>query len=338
MPRPAGKFERMKAVVASGPGGPEVLSLAEVPAPVLAPGEVLIEVAATAVNRADLLQRAGNYPPPPGASPILGMECSGRVAELGEGVTGWQVGDEVCALLAGGGYAEQVAAPATQLLPVPAGVDLVTAAGLPEVACTVWSMVFAEPPAAKLAPGEALLVHGGTSGIGTLAIQLAASLGARVFATAGSDEKAAACRDLGADVAINYRTQDFAEVVKAETDGAGVDVILDIIGAKYLARNVASLATGGRLTVIGLMGGVKGEVNLNALLGKRATIYAASLRGRPLEEKAAIVAGSQAGVWPLIEAGSVRPVVHRVLPLADAAEAHQIVQDSSHIGKVLLAV
>jgi putative PIG3 family NAD(P)H quinone oxidoreductase len=328
----------MKAVVLDGFGDPDRLSLGEAPDPVPGPGEVRIAVAATAVNRADLHQRAGNYPPPPGASEILGLECSGRIAELGPGVTGWQVGDEVCALLAGGGYAEQVCVPAVQLMPVPAGLDLISAAALPEVANTVWSMVFDAAPAAHLTLGERFLVHGGSSGIGTMAIQLAVARGARVFATAGSERKVAACRELGAEVAINYREQDFAEVIAAETAGAGVDVILDTVGAKYLPANVGSLASGGRLVVIGMLGGRTGELNLGTLMAKRATVYAAGLRARPVEQKAAIVAGTVAHVWPLIESGRVRPVLDRVLPLAEAAEAHRIVEASGHIGKVVLAV
>ncbi|MFL6161890.1 MAG: NAD(P)H-quinone oxidoreductase [Jatrophihabitantaceae bacterium] len=328
----------MKAVVLAGYGGPDQLSLGESPDPVPGPGEVRIEVTATAVNRADLHQRAGNYPPPPGASEILGLECSGRIAELGPGVTGWQPGDEVCALLAGGGYAEQVCVPAVQLMPVPAGLDLIHAAALPEVANTVWSMVFDTAPAAHLTLGEWFLVHGGSSGIGTMAIQLAVAQGARVFATAGSERKLAACRDLGAEVAINYREQDFAEVIAAETGGAGVDVILDTVGAKYLPANVRCLATGGRLVVIGMVGGSTGELSLGTLMAKRATVYAAGLRARPVEQKAAIVAGTVAHVWPLIESGRVRPVLDRVLPLAEAAEAHRIVEASGHIGKVVLAV
>jgi putative PIG3 family NAD(P)H quinone oxidoreductase len=326
----------MRAAVAAEPGGPEVLSLTELPDPTPKAGEVLLAVAATAVNRADLLQRAGNYPPPPGASQVIGLECSGRIIALGEGVTGWQVGDEVCALLSGGGYAELVSVPAVQLMHIPDGLDLVSAAALPEVSCTVWSMVFDRAPAAELTVGERFLVHGGCSGIGTMAIQLAKAQGAQVFATAGTDQKVQACRDFGADVAINYRSADFVEVIAAETGGEGIDVILDTVGAKYLDRNLAALAVGGRLAVIGLVGGAVGELNLAALLAKRATIHAAGLRGRPLEQKAAIVAGTEAHVWPLIAAGTVRPVIDRVLPLADAAEAHRVVQASSHIGKVVL--
>jgi putative PIG3 family NAD(P)H quinone oxidoreductase len=326
----------MRAAVAAEPGGPEVLSLTELPDPTAKAGEVLLAVAATAVNRADLLQRAGNYPPPPGASQVIGLECSGRIIALGEGVTGWQVGDEVCALLAGGGYAELVSVPAVQLMHIPDGLDLVSAAALPEVSCTVWSMVFDRAPAAELTVGERFLVHGGSSGIGTMAIQLAKAQGAQVFATAGTDQKVQACRDFGADVAINYRSADFVEVIAAETGGEGIDVILDTVGAKYLDRNLAALAVGGRLAVIGLVGGAVGELNLATLLAKRATIHAAGLRGRPLEQKAAIVAGTEAHVWPLIAAGTVRPVIDRVLPLADAAEAHRVVQASTHIGKVVL--
>jgi putative PIG3 family NAD(P)H quinone oxidoreductase len=325
----------MRAVVASHPGGPEVLSIGEVADPVPGSGEVLLEVAATAVNRADLLQRAGNYPPPPGASSILGLECSGTIVALGDGVTGWQIGDQVCALLAGGGYAERVAVPVSQLLHLPDGVDIVTAAALPEVACTVWSMVF---DSARLSIGESLLVHGGSSGIGTMAIQLAKAQGSRVFTTAGTPQKVEACRALGADVAINYREQDFAEVIRSETAGGGVDVILDTIGARYLPRNIACLATAGRLSVIGMQGGITGELNLAALMGKRGTIFAASLRGRPAEQKAAIVAGTEAHVWPLVEQGTVKPIVYAVLPLAEAGRAHQLVEDSEHIGKVVLAV
>ena len=327
----------MRAVVITEPGGPEVLRVQDVPAPEPGPGEVLVTVTATAVNRADLLQRQGNYPPPQGASPYPGLECSGTVAALGADVSGWQVGDAVCALLAGGGYAEQVAVPAGQLMRAPEGVSLVDAAALPEVACTVWSMVFGAQ-AGRLQAGERLLVHGGSSGIGTMAIQLAQARGATVFATAGTPRKADFCRELGADVAINYRDEVFDDRVLAETHNAGVDVVLDNMGGVYLPRNVRSLAVGGRLVVLGLQGGRKGELDLGAVLAKRLTVLAAGLRARPLQQKAAIVAETQQHVWPLVESGTVRPVIDRVLTLDDAAEAHRLVESSEHIGKVLMRV
>jgi putative PIG3 family NAD(P)H quinone oxidoreductase len=325
----------VRAVVITRPGGPEVLDVQDVPDPVAEAGEVVIDVAAAALNRADVMQRMGNYPPPRGASPYLGMECSGTIAALGTDVTGWQVGDEVCALLSGGGYAEKVAVPAGQLLPKPAGISLVDSAALPEVTCTVYSMVF---QAGQLQPGESILIHGGTSGIGTMAIQLAHAYGARVFATAGTPRKVAFCTQLGADVAINYREEDFEDRVAAETSKRGVDVILDNMGAKYLPRNVEALGIGGRLVVLGLQGGRVGELDLGALLAKRATVLAAGLRGRPEEQKAAIVAGTRAFVWPQLESGAVKPVIDRVLSLDDAAEAHRLMESSEHIGKVLLRV
>ncbi|MGI5456324.1 NAD(P)H-quinone oxidoreductase [Streptomyces sp. CA-249302] len=325
----------MYAITIPEPGGPEALVWDEVPDPVPGEGEVLVEVVAGAVNRADILQRQGFYDPPPGASRYPGLECSGRIAALGPGVSGWAVGDEVCALLAGGGYAEKVAVPAGQLLPVPEGVDLKTAAALPEVVCTVWSNVFM---IAHLRPGETLLVHGGSSGIGTMAIQLAKAVGAKVAVTAGTKEKLDYCAELGAEILVNYREQDFVEEVKKATGGAGADVILDNMGAKYLDRNVQTLAVNGRLAVIGMQGGIKGELNLAALLGKRAAVTAASLRARPLEEKAAIVAAVREHVWPLLAGGHVRPVVDRELPMSDAAAAHRVVEESGHIGKVLLVV
>jgi len=331
----AATLNLMLAITVPTPGGPEALVLAEVPDPTLAPDEVLLDVVAAGVNRADLLQRQGHYPPPPGASAYLGLECSGRVAAVGADVTGWAVGDEACALLSGGGYAARVAVPAGQLLPVPAGVSLVDAAALPEVACTVWSNVFMT---AALVPGEWLLVHGGSSGIGTMAIQLAHALGAHVAVTAGSAEKLEVCRSLGAEVLVNYRAEDFVEAVKAATDGAGVDVILDNMGAKYLARNVDALAAYGRLVVIGLQGGTRAELDLGVLLRKRASVAATSLRARPADEKAAIVAAVREHVWPLVASGAVRPIVHARMPLAQAADAHRLLESSTHIGKVLLTV
>ncbi|MGW1714138.1 NAD(P)H-quinone oxidoreductase [Streptomyces sp. NPDC002156] len=323
----------MHAITIPEPGGPEALVWAEVPDPVPGEGEVLVEVVAGAVNRADILQRQGFYNPPPGASPYPGLECSGRIAEVGPGVSGWSVGDEVCALLAGGGYATKVAVPAGQLLPVPAGVDLKRAAALPEVVCTVWSNVFM---ISHLRPGETLLVHGGSSGIGTMAIQLAKAVGARVAVTAGTKEKLDQCAELGADILVNYREQDFVEELTQATGGTGADVILDNMGAKYLDRNVRALAVNGRLAIIGMQGGIKAELNIGALLTKRAAISATSLRARPLAEKTAIVAAVREHVWPLIAAGQVRPVVDSEFPMSDAAAAHRLVEESGHVGKVLL--
>jgi putative PIG3 family NAD(P)H quinone oxidoreductase len=323
----------MRAVIAPEPGGPEALVVADLPDPVPGPGEVVLEMAATAVNRADTLQRQGFYPPPPGASDVLGLECSGTVAAIGPEVKDWSVGDQACALLAGGGYAERVLVPAGQLMPVPDGVDLVAAGALPEVACTVWSNVFM---VAGLQRDETLLVHGGAGGIGTFAIQLAHALGARVITTAGSPEKLDACRSLGADVAVNYREQDFVEEVRAATDGRGADVILDNMGAKYLSRNVEALATEGRLVVIGMQGGSKAELDLGALMRKRGAVIATSLRARPTEEKAAICASVVEHVWPLVADGSVRTLVHTTLPLEEAREGHRIMEASGHIGKIVL--
>ncbi|MFI9150913.1 NAD(P)H-quinone oxidoreductase [Streptomyces sp. NPDC053367] len=323
----------MYAITIPEPGGPEALVWDEVPDPVPGPGEVLVEVAASAVNRADILQRQGFYDPPPGMSAYPGLECSGRITALGSGVNGWSVGDEVCALLAGGGYAQKLAVPAGQLLPVPKGVTLTQAAALPEVVCTVWSNVFM---IAHLRPGETLLVHGGSSGIGTMAVQLAKAVGARVAVTAGSAEKLERCADLGADILINYREQDFVAELDKATDGAGADVILDNMGAKYLDRNIRALAVSGRLAIIGMQGGVKGELNIGALMKKRAAVTATSLRARPLEEKAAVVAAVREHVWPLLEAGHIRPVVDSEVPLSDAAAGHRRVEESGHVGKVLL--
>jgi putative PIG3 family NAD(P)H quinone oxidoreductase len=326
----------MRAVVMRGTGGPDVLAVEEVadpPAP--RAGELAIDVVAAGVNRPDLLQRQGHYPPPAGAPLTLGLECSGRVAAVGEGVDRFAVGDEVCALLAGGGYAERVVVPAGQVLPRPDGVSLTEAAALPETVCTVWSNVFM---LAGLRPDETLLVHGGASGIGTTAIQLAKALGARVLATVGSAEKAELCRELGATAVANYHTEDFVEFVRRETDGHGANVILDIMGAAYLPRNLEALATEGRLVVVGLQGGRKGELDLGLLQAKRAAILATRLRPRPVAEKAAIVASVVEHVWPLIKDGHVRPVVDRILPLDQVAEAHRVMEASEHIGKIVLAV
>jgi putative PIG3 family NAD(P)H quinone oxidoreductase len=325
---------RMRAITIPSPGGPEALVLTEVADPIPAEGEVLIATAAAGVNRADLLQRQGFYPPPPGAPPYPGLECAGRIAALGDGVDGWQVGDEVCALLAGGGYAELVAVPAGQLLPLPGRTTVTEAASLPEVACTVYSNVV---QLSGLAAGETLLVHGGGSGIGTFAIQLGVALGARVACTAGSAIKLDRCRELGADLAIPYRDEDFCEAIMRFTDGRGADVVLDIIGAAYLERNLAVLATGGRLAIIGLQGGAKAEVDLSVMLRKRATVRATTLRARPAHEKAAIVAGVNDVVWPLVSDGQIRPVIDTILPLAQAAEAHKLMEADTHVGKILLA-
>jgi putative PIG3 family NAD(P)H quinone oxidoreductase len=324
----------MKAIVITEPGGPDVLTWQDVDDLTPGPGEVLIDVAASAVNRADILQRQGNYSPPPGASPYPGLECSGRIAAIGPDVAAkFEVGDEVCALMSGGGYAEQVAVPAGQVLPVPSGVDLVEAAALPEVVCTVWSNVFM---AAGLRTGETLLVHGGSSGIGTMAIQLARHVGARVAVTAGSADKLERCRELGAEIAVNYREEDFVAALRAATDGKGADVVLDNMGAKYLARNLDVLAPNGRLVIIGMQGGTKAELDIGLLMRKRGAVISTSLRARPADEKAAIVSSVREHVWPLIAAGDVRPIIDRRVPMADAAEAHRVVEASNHVGKVLL--
>lgn len=325
----------MKAITIPAHGGPEVLRWEDVPDPVAGPGEVVVAIASSAVNRADILQRQGFYPPPPGAPAYPGLECAGRIEALGEGVTGWNVGDEVAALLAGGGYAEKVAVPAGHLLPRPPAMSLLEAGGLAEVACTVWSNVFM---IAALRPGETLLVHGGASGIGTTAIQLAKAAGARVAVTAGSAAKLDRCKALGADIGINYRDEDFVARLKEETSGRGADVILDNMGAAYLARNVDALAVNGRLVVIGMQGGVRAELDLGRLLYKRAAVIATSLRARDAAEKAAIVASVRENVLPLLESGGLRLVVDRVVPVADAAEAHRVVEAGEHVGKVLLQV
>jgi putative PIG3 family NAD(P)H quinone oxidoreductase len=324
----------VRAITVPTPGGPEAMVLADVPEPVLGDHEVLIRVTAAGVNGADLSQRRGHYNPPPGAPDWLGLEVSGVIAAIGPDVSGWSVGDPVCALLAGGGYAEFVAVDAGLVLPVPEGVDLVEAAGLPEVAATVWSNVYGH---AKLQPGETLLVHGGSSGIGSMAIQLGAATGAHVITTAGSPEKAAFCRRLGAEVAIDYTQQDFVEVVVDATEGRGADVVLDMVGGDYLERNIRALAREGRIMEIASRRGPS-TFDINHLMMKRGLIWATTLRARPLAEKVAIIAEVRSQVWPLIEAGRVRPVVDSVFPLEDAAEAHLRMESSTHIGKILLQV
>jgi putative PIG3 family NAD(P)H quinone oxidoreductase len=305
---------------------------AEAPDPEPAEGEVVVDVTATAVNRADVLQRQGFYPPPPGAPEFPGLECSGVISAVGPGVTGHHVGERVCALLSGGGYAERVAVPAGQLLPVPAGLSLVEAAALPEVACTVWSNVVDRD---RLRPGETLLVHGGGSGIGTFAVQLGAALGAKVLVTAreGKHER---LRALGAELAIDYQTDDFVRSVLDHTGGRGADVVLDIIGAKYLARNVEVLAPEGRITVIGMQGGRSAELDLGKLMAKRGRVSSTSLRARPTADKARIVAGVRDQVWPLVAAGLVRPIIHSTFALAEAAAAHELMESGDHFGKILL--
>lgn len=323
----------MRVVIAPEPGGPEALQLTERSDPVAGAGEVVIDVTASAVNRADMLQRQGFYPPPPGASDVLGLECSGVVSSVGDGVSRWSVGDQVCALLAGGGYADKVLVPAGQVMPAPDGVDLVTAGAVPEATCTVWSNLFM---VAGLRSQETLLVHGGAGGIGTVAIQLAHALGARVVATAGTAEKLDLCRSLGADVAVSYRDQDFVEEVRAATGGGGADVILDGIGAAYLSRNIDALAVEGRLVVIGLQGGTKAEIDLNAVMRKRAAVIGTTLRSRPVEEKTAICTATVEHVWPLLADQTVRPVVHATFPLDRVAEAHALMESGRHAGKIVL--
>ncbi|MGE0705601.1 MAG: NAD(P)H-quinone oxidoreductase [Vicinamibacterales bacterium] len=325
----------MLAIEISEPGPPDVLRAAERPTPAPGPDDVLIKVAAAGVNRPDIAQRQGKYPPPPGASDIPGLEVSGTIERVGQAVTAWRAGDAVCALVSGGGYAEYCVAPAAQCLPVPAGVDLVAAAGLPETTFTVWNNVFDR---GRLEAGESLLVHGGSSGIGTMAIQLARARGARVLATAGSRAKCEACVELGAERAINYRDEDFVAVVHDVTRGQGVDVILDIVGAAYLQRNLESLAIEGRLVHIGQLGGARTEISLAPLLRRRLTITASTLRPRSVAEKGAIAQAVREHVWPLVESGAVRVPVHATFDLRDAAEAHRVMEASSHVGKLLLTV
>ncbi|HEY7607720.1 MAG TPA: NAD(P)H-quinone oxidoreductase [Alphaproteobacteria bacterium] len=326
---------RMKAVEIAAPGGPEVLRLGERPVPAPGQGEVLVKVAAAGVNRPDVEQRKGTYPPPPGASDIPGLEIAGTVAALGPGTAGLHVGDAVCALVSGGGYAEYCTAPVPQCLPVPAGLGMVEAAALPETFFTVWQNVFDR---ARLKAGETILIHGGSSGIGTTAIQMAKAMGARVLTTAGSAEKCAACAKLGADRAINYNTEDFAEVVLAETRKKGADVILDMIGGKYFERNIAALAIEGRLAVIALLGGRDAKLDLGLLLRKRLTVVGSVLRARPVAEKGAVADALRRRIWPLLAAGKIKPVIDSTFPLADAAKAHARMESSAHVGKIVLTV
>ena len=323
----------MFAITQAQPGGPQTLQWEKVADPTPAPNEVIIEIAASAVNRADILQREGNYPPPPGSSDILGLECSGTIHSVGAALTLDRIGERVTALLAGGGYATRVAVPIGQVMSVPEGVDIVTAGALPEVACTVWSNLVMT---AGMQQGDWLLVHGGGSGIGTMAIQIARAMGVRTAVTAGSQAKLDACAALGADVCINYRDDDFVEVVREATGGRGVDLILDNMGAAYLMRNVEALARNGRLCIIGMQGGITAELNINTLLRKNGTVHAASLRGRPVAEKAAICAAVERQVWPWVTAGLITPVIGARVPMADAAEAHRMLEAGAVTGKILL--
>ena len=325
----------MLAIEISKPGGPEVLVPVERPKPELAPGEVLIKVEAAGVNRPDVMQRMGQYPPPPGASDIPGLEVAGVIVKVAHGVSEWRIGDRVCALVAGGGYAELCVAPAPQCLPVPRGLDVVQAAAIPETFFTVWTNVFER---GHLKAGESILIHGGSSGIGTTAIQLSRAYGARVFATAGSAEKCAACVRLGAERAFNYRESDFVAAVKEATSGRGVDLVLDMVGGDYVARNIEALAVEGRLLQIGLLGSYRAQVNLIALMQRRVTLTGSTLRSRSVSEKAAIAAALRQHVWPLLESGAVKPVIYKTFPLRAAAEAHRVMDASEHIGKLVLRV
>jgi putative PIG3 family NAD(P)H quinone oxidoreductase len=325
----------MIAIEIREPGPPEVLVPIERPTPAVVAGEVLVKVAAAGVNRPDVMQRQGKYPPPPGASDIPGLEIAGEITAVADDVTAWSVGDRVCALVSGGGYAEFCSAPATQCLPIPAGLDMIQAAAVPETFFTVWTNVFER---GRLAAGETILIHGGSSGIGTTAIQLAHAFGARVLTTAGSDEKCSACRALGAEVAINYRSADFVAGVRDATGGHGVDLVLDMVGGEYLPRNIDCLAMDGRLVQIGLLGGAKSPINMGPVLQRRLWITGSTLRARSIPEKAAIARAVREHVWPLLEAGSARVPIHATFPLRQAAEAHRLMESSTHIGKLVLTV
>jgi len=326
----------MRTVEISKPGSPDVLRLTDRPKPAAGVGEVLIKVAAAGVNRPDVMQRLGNYPPPAGITDIPGLEVAGTIESVGDGVTGWKAGDRVCALVAGGGYAEYCVAPAPQCLPVPRGMDFIHAAAIPETYFTVWTNVFER---GRLQPGESLLVHGGSSGIGTTAIQLAHALGSRVFATAGSAEKCAACEALGAERCINYKTDDFAAAVKQLTGGKGVDVILDMVGGDYVPKNMDAAAVEGRLVSIAFVSGsIKAQINIFAMMQKRLTLTGSTLRSRPVADKGAIADALKARIWPLLDSGKAAPVVHATFPLADAAEAHRVMESGVHIGKLVLVV
>lgn len=330
---PATLPSNMRAIEMSAPGGPEVLRETTRPVPRTAAGEVLIEVAAAGVNRPDVLQRMGAYPPPPGASDIPGLEVAGRIVALGDGTSEWKIGDAVCALVTGGGYAEYVNAPAAQCLPAPKGLSMIEAASLPETFFTVWINVFER---ARLAQGETLLLQGGSSGIGVTAIQLAHAFGNRVFVTAGSDDKCRACEQLGAERAINYRTEDFAAVVKQLTDGRGADVILDMVGGDYVPRELTCLADDGRLVLIAFLGGTRATLDMTDILRRRLTISGSTLRPRPVEVKAAIANALRQKVWPLIEAGKIKPVIYKTFALKDASQAHALMESSAHVGKIVL--
>jgi NADPH:quinone reductase len=327
--------QSMRFIDMAGPGGPEVLRLATGAVPRPGPQEVLIRIAAAGVNRPDVLQRMGSYPPPPDASPVLGLEVSGKIATVGRDVNGWRGGDAVCALVPGGGYAEYCVTPAPHCLPVPQGLSLIEAAALPETFFTVWTNVFDR---GRLRAGESFLVHGGSSGIGTTAIQLARAFGSRVFATAGSPEKCAVCAELGAERAIDYRREDFTAVIKETTQGSGVDVILDMVGGTYVEKNLRSLAVEGRLVQIAFLQGSKVTLDLVHMMMRRQTVTGSTLRPRSVAEKAALAQALRDKVWPLIEAGKVRPIVDRTFPLAEAAEAHRLMESSAHIGKIVLTV